>query len=134
MDHENTTYKMYFRIFILSDYLKTIMICWVLCTSWFLNLKLSENFLMQYVCMTKDVLFSFIFFFPFLFLKRMVSKCNVKKSSIETIRAFSEYKNFQTKMLIKRLPLYSILERNERIPSFPQIKGFIKNTFDNRGR
>lgn len=59
--------------------------------------QLSENFLIQYVCMTKDVLFSFIFFFPFPFLKRMVSKCNVKKSSIETIHAFSEYKIFKQK-------------------------------------
>lgn len=111
MDLENTTYKMYFRIFILSDYLKTIMICWVLCTSWFLNLKLSENFLMQYVCMTKDVLFSFIFFFPFPFLKRMVSKCNVKKSSIETIRAFSEYKIFKQKCYKKTPSLFNIREK-----------------------
>lgn len=134
MDLENTTYKMYFRIFILSDYLKTIMICWVLCTSWFLNLKLSENFLMQYVYMTKDVLFSFIFFFPFPFLKRMVSKCNVWKKFNKNNSCIQWISNFQTKMLIKRLPLYSIFKRNDSIPSFPQIKGFIKNTFDNRGR
>lgn len=74
MDLENTTYKMYFRIFILSDYEMLSALHFMVFKS-----QLSENFLIQYVCMTKDVLFSFIFFFPFPFLKRMVSKCNVKK-------------------------------------------------------
>lgn len=112
MDLENTTYKMYFRIFILSDYLKTSMKCWVLCTSWFLNLKLSENFLLQYVCMTKDVLFSFIFFFPFPFLKRMVSKCNVKKKFNRKQFMHSVNIKFSNKNVNKKTPsLFNIIEK-----------------------